>query len=238
MIIRFFFLFLIFACTFCSSDEPKKDPDPLSITSFKIDGQENLGLTRITDVGRTSTFEITFSAPIDPVYATVEFVDISGNQPLAFELSDDQTKLVVIPTQPLAHLTRHLFWISMDVKGTRGETLGAQFSQYFYTEIDPTPKRPVLPHDDDSDNDNTNDLLSVVQQQTFKYFWDFAHPASGMARERNTSGNTVTSGGTGFGIMSIIVGMERNFITRIDGVERMNKIVSFLETADRFHGVW
>ncbi|HET9052652.1 MAG TPA: glucoamylase family protein, partial [Cyclobacteriaceae bacterium] len=107
-----------------------------------------------------------------------------------------------------------------------------------FTEVDVTPKLPLLPNDEDNDNDNTNDLLSVVQKQTFKYFWDFAHPASGMARERNTSGDMVTSGGSGFGIMALIVGMERNFITRAEGLERMDKILDFLETADRFHGAW
>ena len=59
-----------------------------------------------------------------------------------------------------------------------------------------------------------------------------------MARERNTSGDIVTSGGTGFGIMAIIVAMERNFITRAEGVERLKKMVTFLEKADRFHGAW
>ena len=57
-------------------------------------------------------------------------------------------------------------------------------------------------------------LLDLVQQQTFRYFWDFAHPVSGMARERSNEnfgyGNeTVTTGGTGFGIMSVIVATER-----------------------------
>lgn len=94
---------------------------------------------------------------------------------------------------------------------------------------DPEPDFPILADDE---------LLTHVQQQTFKYFWDFAHPASGMARERNSSGNTVTSGGSGFGIMSIIVGIERNFILRSEGMQRMDKIVSFLETADSFHGAW
>ena len=48
-----------------------------------------------------------------------------------------------------------------------------------------------------------DELLDMVQEYTFRYFWDFAHEASGMSRERNTSGNTVTSGGSGFGIMAI-----------------------------------
>jgi len=83
-----------------------------------------------------------------------------------------------------------------------------------------------------------DELLDMMQQYTFRYFWDFAHPSSGMARERNTSGNTVTTGGSGFGIMAILVGIERGFISREQGVQRMQKILAFLETADRFHGVW
>lgn len=81
------------------------------------------------------------------------------------------------------------------------------------------------------------ELLEMVQQYTFRYFWDFAHPVSGMARERNTT-SIVTTGGSGFGIMAILVGMERGFISREAGVQRLLKIVGFLENADRFHGAW
>jgi hypothetical protein len=61
-------------------------------------------------------------------------------------------------------------------------------------------------------------LLDVVQRQTFRYFWDFAHPVSGMARERsntdfNYGNEVVTTGGTGFGIMAMIVATERGWIT-------------------------
>lgn len=91
-----------------------------------------------------------------------------------------------------------------------------------------------------------DELLTLVQKQTFNYFWEGAEPTSGLARERlHTDGiypendaSTVTSGGAGFGVMSIIVGINRGFITREEGVERLNKIVHFLETADRFHGAW
>jgi len=81
-------------------------------------------------------------------------------------------------------------------------------------------------------------LLDLVQHQTFKYFYDFGHPASGMARERNSSLDTVTTGGTGFGLMTMLVGMERGFITRQEGIDRIEQIVEFLENADRFHGAW
>jgi hypothetical protein len=81
-------------------------------------------------------------------------------------------------------------------------------------------------------------LLDLVQHQSFKYFYDFAHPVSGMARERNSNLDTVTSGGTGFGLMALVVGMERGFITRQEGAELLDKILSFLEGCDRYHGVW
>ena len=81
-------------------------------------------------------------------------------------------------------------------------------------------------------------LLDLVQHQTFKYFYDFGDPVSGMARERNSSLDTVTTGGTGFGLMTMLVGMERGFITRQEGIDRIEQIVDFLENADRFHGAW
>jgi hypothetical protein len=87
-------------------------------------------------------------------------------------------------------------------------------------------------------NFSDEELLEMVQEYTFRYFYDFAHPASGMARERNTSGDVITSGGSGFGIMALITGIERGFITREEGLAHMIKILNFLETADRFHGVW
>lgn len=89
---------------------------------------------------------------------------------------------------------------------------------------------PVIP--DDS-------LLTLVQQRTFRYFWDYAHPVSGLARERLGSGDIVTSGGSGFGVMTLPVAVERGFISRKDGASRLLKIVNFLNSkADRFHGAY
>jgi len=83
-------------------------------------------------------------------------------------------------------------------------------------------------------------LLDSVQYATFKYFWDFAHPVSGLARDRfGGSDEIVTTGGSGFGVMAILVGIERGFITRQQGITRMLKILNFLKTnADRFHGAF
>ncbi|MEM6396348.1 MAG: glucoamylase family protein [Bacteroidota bacterium] len=81
------------------------------------------------------------------------------------------------------------------------------------------------------------ELLDMVQAYTLRYFYDFGHPVSGLARERNTT-NTVTSGGSGFGIMALIVGAERGFITYEEAFERTEKIVNFLMTVPRFRGAF
>ena len=89
----------------------------------------------------------------------------------------------------------------------------------------------VAPSSDDQ-------FLDMVQEYTFRYFYEYGHPTSGMARERLGSDDIVTTGGTGFGIMALIVGVHRGYITREEGVNRLLKIVSFLQFADRFHGVF
>ena len=82
-------------------------------------------------------------------------------------------------------------------------------------------------------------LLDMVQRSTFRYFWDYAHPVSGLARERNNGDdNIVTTGGSGFGIMALLVGAERGWVTREEAVNRMVQIVSFLQFADKFHGAF
>ncbi len=86
---------------------------------------------------------------------------------------------------------------------------------------------------------NDSLLLDMVEEAAFRYFWDYGNPVSGMARERTNSGNTVTTGGTGFGIMALLVGVQRRFITRDQAVQRMIQILSFLANkADRFHGAF
>jgi hypothetical protein len=95
-------------------------------------------------------------------------------------------------------------------------------------------------------NVTDNQLLDSVQKQTFNYFWEGAEPNSGMARERihldniypQNDQDIVTTGGTGFGLMAILVGIERKFITREQALERFERIVDFLGKADRFHGAW
>ena len=88
------------------------------------------------------------------------------------------------------------------------------------------------------------ELLDLVQRQTLRYFCDFAHPASAMARERSNpvAGydylDNVCSGGTGFGVMAMLAGAARGFRTRAEVIERVSRIVEFLGRAESFHGVF
>lgn len=88
------------------------------------------------------------------------------------------------------------------------------------------------------------ELLDQVQKDALKYFIDYAHPNSKLARERyhvedvNNDANIITTGGSGFGLMSILAGIERNFIPRTEAVNRLTTALNFLENADRFHGAW
>lgn len=86
---------------------------------------------------------------------------------------------------------------------------------------------------------NDEELLTMVQEACFRYYWEAAHPHAGMAIEILPGDeNLVAVGSSGFGIMALVVAVERGFITRPQAVERMLKIVRFLKSADRFHGAW
>ncbi len=86
-------------------------------------------------------------------------------------------------------------------------------------------------------------LLDLVQRQTFRFFWDAAHPVSGMIPDRTdragkAPNDWVTTGGSGFGIMAIIVATERGWIDRAAAVERLMTIVRHLEHTTSHHGVF
>ena len=100
-------------------------------------------------------------------------------------------------------------------------------------EASPTVKAAIRDYSDE-------ELLEMVQQYTFRYFWDYGDANTGISRERtnSTKGEIVTIGGSGFGIMAIIIGAERGWISREEAVDRLLKATHFLENTDRFHGMW
>lgn len=204
---------------------------PLEILALKIDDRLVENANRVIDVNRNPSFEMAFSHQVNRdqlkdnlgINGVIGTVDFTVNN----ILNDSVFNIAVNTT--LDGYEKYVLTVSDELTSVGGNSLEA-FYQPFYTKVDSTLKFPEI--SDDA-------LLTKVQEQTFKYFWDFAHPVSGLARERNTSGETVTSGGSGFGLMAILVGIERGFITKEAGIDRLEKIVSFLlDDADKFHGAW
>ncbi|GIV36772.1 MAG: hypothetical protein KatS3mg032_1151 [Cyclobacteriaceae bacterium] len=207
------------------------EPGRMEVTELKINGSNVLPIITIQNVSRSPEIEVRFNYKLNPSLVQPYWFRLlgpGGNAAVSIAVSADSLGVTLIPQNELMHLSRYQIWISPELTGSRGEWFEG-FVKNFYTEADETPKFPLI---------SDEELLTLVQHQTFRYFYDFAHPASGMARERNTSGDLVTTGGSGFGIMALIAGVERGFITRAQCLERLDKILDFLETADRFHGVW
>lgn len=201
------------------------------VESFSINGTEIANRGRLNGVDPTSvTATIVFSEDIDVTDLSEYDIYVNlgvGNDFTILESPDSRT-LVLELNPVLKDFTTYEFYV------TDGEYLGLNLidsnTYYIVTQMDETPKFPEI--DDE-------ELLDLVQEKTFAYFWDYAHPVSGLARERYGSGDTVTSGGSGFGIMTIPVAIERGFITREEGVQRLLTITGFLlNEAETFHGAY
>lgn len=226
------FLFVL-ACKKGSSPSPvdpgTPTPSSYSFSDLKVNGT-NTGFTYY-GLKSAPVVKITFSSPISvsSLSGNITLTDAAGNV-AAFTptLENNDNTVVIVPTA-LQPITKYILTVSTGLLSKTGNKLQSSITLSLITAVDDTDKFPRITDDE---------LLTVVQKQTFKYFWDFGHPTSGLARERNTSGNTVTSGGSGFGIMAIIAGVNRGFISRTDGLTRIQKMVTFLKTADRFHGAY
>ena len=202
-------------------------PGDLELISLLLETREINGLNTVLDVPLNPEFQFTFSTEVN-LTSFQESFSLSPNPGVTIT----QTETNQIDVQLVSSLDPLEQYI-LNVSDELTNESGAPFDGYqttLFTQVDTTRKFPLI---------SDEELLIKVQEQTFKYFWDFGHPVSGLARERNTSGETVTIGGSGFGVMSIIVGIERGFITREEGIDRLEKIIDFLEfKAERFHGVW
>ena len=226
--------FLVLLCFIFISCKKDDEPEPGSkfITLIDIQLEGKPFSYSYSGISATPELVISFSEPLDLQSAKNAIVFTSPTGDVLYDLSfaKGDSTLIIKPTSPLKYLSIYFLQISSTLKSASlKKELDASVTIKIVTTFNPADKFPRIADDA---------LLDSVQKKTLKYFYDFAHPASGMARERNTSGNTVTSGGSGFGIMALIVGMERNFITRQQGIQQMTKITTFLENADRFHGAW
>jgi hypothetical protein len=226
------FLFALANCNKKSSTATTPPPvDEIYITQLTIDNKSFSDNQMNVDVQPTIRTAFSKAVLTSSVSGAVKIADALGNAVnTTISLQNHDSVILVRPSSPLNYLSKYNFQISTALKSSTNGNFTSPVNQNFITKMDSSDKFPII--SDDS-------LLTLVQKQNFKYFWDFAHPVSGMARERNTSGETVTTGGSGLGVMSIIAAINRNFITRADGLQRVQKIVSFLKNmAPKFHGAF
>ena len=221
---------LIFSCK--KSDEPKvpviiSNPTVLSAT---VDGNNNPS-DNYSGISLRPEIRFLFSEAIVPdgIEKNVSFTSESSATVSLIITVVNKKELVIKPAAALTPLASFKVNVS-NIRSLKGGALKTPASLKLTTTYDPKDKFPQV---------SEEQLMDLVQKQTFKYFWDFGHPVSGLSRERETSGDLVTSGGSGFGIMAIIVGVHRQFVTRAEALTRMQKIVGFLKNnAQRFHGAF
>ncbi|HEX4959183.1 MAG TPA: glucoamylase family protein [Lacibacter sp.] len=224
------FCLSLFACKKKDPPSPPAPPAQLTATSVQLNGA---GFTNnVFNVNRQPLIRVQFSEAVNrnTVSNAVKLTGGVASPSLNISYENNDAVLLIQPTAPLNALTKFNFSIDNTLQSAKGGVFISTVNYNFTTQIDSSRKFPAI--SDDA-------LLTLVQQQTFKYFWDFAHPVSGLARERNTSGDVVTMGGSGFGIMAIVTGINRGFITRQQGLTRMQTMVSFLKNnAQKFKGAF
>jgi hypothetical protein len=235
-LIIFLLATIVFSSHCKKSDNPAPAPPPslLRFSGASFDhAVASAGATHY-NVRTTPAVRLSFDNKVDraSVAGNLTITETGGSDlALGFAFERNDSVVVISPSSPLKNLTRYLLKATTFLQSAAKGRLNTALSIQFITQIDSSDKFPVI---------NDAALLDTIQRRTFRYFWEYGHPVSGLARERsNATPETVTSGGSGFGIMTIPVAVSRNFITRSQGLQRMQTIVSFLKNnAQKFHGAF
>jgi len=215
----------------CNKKETPAVPEKFTINSILADGKPVN--QKLMDVSNTPVIKIFFSAPVDKQSAVSE-IRLINNQSnivaLNFSFENKDSVVNIIPGNALDYFSPYIIQVNGNLLSANAFTISNPGFNTIITRLDSADKFPRIPD---------AQLLDSVQRRSFAYFWEFGHPVSGMARERNTSGDLVTSGGTGFGVMAMLSAINRGFISREEGRNRVQKITDFLLTkATRYHGAF
>jgi hypothetical protein len=202
---------------------------PFSFVDATINGA-NYSTTPVYNVSDSPVIRISFSAAVQQSSVSGNVALSTPGGPVSFTITyPNDSTLILAPQSALSALTQYNVIISKSLLSAADSPITNPLAFSFVTAIDSTPKFPLI---------SDSALLTLVEQQTFNYFWTGADQNSGMAKER-MSETQVTTGGSGFGIMSMLVGVQRGFITRTQALTRITTIVNFLtNSATTFHGAF
>lgn len=229
--IAVFFLAISLFCSCKGAGSAEVLPNAF-LMSFRINGvQSALGVPVSSVPLDNAVMEFELSENLDGTHPGPADITVTGASSSSFEVFVHETDKSILVIRAVESLPA---FKTIRLRIPAGKLFGVNLiddiSVSFTTEYDPSDKFPRISDDE---------LFEKVQRAAFGYFWDYAHPVSGLSRERLGSGDTVTSGGSGFGLMTIPVGIERGWISREEGVQHVLKTVKFLaEKAERFHGAW
>jgi hypothetical protein len=230
---RYLVIFLIgtsfFSCK--KSATPIPAATAFHVTAVSVNNETSVNNT-FSNVSLNPVVKIVLSAPLDPATASNNISLQANGSPVTVNITyaNDDSTVLLQPASSLTGLTKYSIILSASLASKQKINLSPAFLSSFITQIDSTDKFAQI---------SDSALLTLVEKQTFNYFWNFGHPVSGLARERTSSGDIVTTGGSGFGIMSMIVGVQRNFISHAEGLSRIDTIVNFLSNkASRYHGAF
>ncbi len=231
MKINYLSLLYIFFLFSCKTQAP--EPEQFYFKSIMVNGHQTGGFYS-NNLNLKPSVNISFSAPLNKESAQKNIFLLEKNSslniPLNFNFLNSDSAITIEPQNQLKSITQYHLMVNPELISKNKTLFNSSLKFGMTTQLDTTDKFPRI---------SDEELLTLVQKQTFKYFWDFGHPISGLARERNTSGDITTSGGSGFGIMTIPIAIERGFITRNEGLERLLKITDFLKNkAVSYHGVF
>jgi len=226
-------LFCLLLCLSCKKEQDTQPAEQFYYKSVQVAGQSSSSMS-FQNVGANPVISVSFSAPVnrESAASAIQLIQksTSASVPLNYTVSSGDTLITLTPKSALSSLTAYQFTVQPTLLSQRSTPLNSTISVNLTTSLDNSDKFTRI---------SDSLLLDLVQKQTFAYFWDFGHPVSGMARERNSSGDVVTTGGTGFGIMAILVAVNRNFITRQQALTRLTTLTNFLaNNAKRYHGAF
>lgn len=229
-----YLLLICFALLTACSDDHETTATEFRLTDISIGDQHNQSV--FTNADPNTSIVIQFSDAVDEstISPNIRFTELDGEDEFELkvtqQLDAENKKLTLTPANPLNNYTTYKLVLYPGMKSVSGDPIFTGKVYKIKTGMEDSDKFDRIPDEE---------LLTLVQEQTFKYFWDFGHPDCGMSRERSTSTNTVATGGTGFGVMSIIVAAERQFVSRQDALARIQKITTFLdERAEKYHGAY
>lgn len=225
-VIYFTLCLFLFAC---SKEDVPQDRKAFELKSISIGSKTNETVFENIEPDASIIIEFTDAVNEQSVENNIELRLSEQTVKCTYEwLNAD--KLSWVPVDGFKSFSSYKLVINPGITSTSGVSLTSGKVCDIHTGMDESDKFERIPDEE---------LLTLVQKQSFKYFWNFGHEHSGMARERSTSADIVTTGGTGFGVMAMLVATERGFITRPEALERVQKIVTFLDKdCTRYHGAY